>query len=61
MSTISYAAAASSGLHLLLRRMRQAILPGSHTLDVEGLPDHLKRDLGLMGGRAAPPRDPLRD
>ena len=30
-------------------------------LDVAGLSDHLRRDLGLLGGRDAPPRDILRD
>ena len=25
------------------------------------LPDYLRRDLGLAGGRTSPPRDPLRD
>ena len=30
-------------------------------LDLDALPDHLKRDLGFLGGRAAPFRDPLRD
>jgi hypothetical protein len=25
------------------------------------LPDYLRRDLGLSGGRTSPPRDPLRD
>jgi len=35
--------------------------PRTITLDVESLPDYLKRDLGLEGGRSAPPRDPFRD
>jgi hypothetical protein len=30
-------------------------------IEAESLPDHLKRDLGLLDGRTAPPRDPLRD
>ena len=30
-------------------------------LDVKSLPEHLKRDLGLAGGRSAVPRDPFRD
>jgi hypothetical protein len=30
-------------------------------LDLNTLPDHLKRDLGFMGGRASPLRDILRD
>jgi hypothetical protein len=30
-------------------------------LDVESLPEHLKRDLGLVAGRSSPPRDPFRD
>jgi hypothetical protein len=30
-------------------------------LDVDSLPEHLKRDLGLAGGRSSPPRDPFRD
>jgi hypothetical protein len=40
-----------------LSRTRSALA----RLDIEGLPDHLKRDLGLIGGRSPPPRDPLRD
>ncbi len=34
---------------------------GPPRLDLESLPDHLKRDLGLLGGRDAPRRDLLRD
>lgn len=34
---------------------------GAAKLDLESLPDHLKRDLGFLGGRETPPRDPLRD
>jgi hypothetical protein len=37
---------------------------GKHSapkLDLESLPDHLKRDLGFLGGRETPPRDVLRD
>jgi len=30
-------------------------------LDVNSLPDHLKRDIGLLGGRPAPLRDLFRD
>jgi hypothetical protein len=30
-------------------------------LETESLPDHLKRDLGLLDGRTPAPRDPLRD
>ncbi|MBA3516511.1 MAG: hypothetical protein H0T75_02420 [Rhizobiales bacterium] len=30
-------------------------------LDIESLSDHLRRDLGLAGGRASPPRDIFRD
>jgi hypothetical protein len=30
-------------------------------LDLNSLPDHLKRDLGFMGGRTSPMHDPLRD
>jgi hypothetical protein len=30
-------------------------------LDVESLPDYMKRDLGLESGRSTPPRDPFRD
>jgi hypothetical protein len=30
-------------------------------LDLDSLPDHLKRDLGFLSGRTAPFRDPLRD
>ena len=30
-------------------------------LDPATLSDHLQRDLGLLGGRTAPPRDILRD
>ena len=30
-------------------------------LDLEGLPEHLKRDLGFGAGRETPPRDLLRD
>jgi hypothetical protein len=45
----------------LWKRLREVLAPFGCTLDVESLPDYLKRDLGLMGGRVAPPRDPLRD
>ena len=34
---------------------------GAPKLDLESLPDHLKRDLGFLGGRETPPRDLLRD
>ena len=37
------------------------IRPARAPLDVESLPEHLKRDLGLVGGRPSAPRDPLRD
>ncbi len=30
-------------------------------LDLNSLPDHLKRDLGFSGGRTSPVRDLLRD
>jgi len=30
-------------------------------LDLNTLPEHLKRDLGFAGGHASPLRDPLRD
>jgi len=30
-------------------------------IDPNDLPDYLMRDLGLVGGRTSPPRDPLRD
>jgi hypothetical protein len=30
-------------------------------LDLKTLPDHLKRDLGFLGGHTSPIRDPLRD
>jgi uncharacterized protein YjiS (DUF1127 family) len=30
-------------------------------LDLNSLPDHLKRDLGFIGGRSSPLRDILRD
>ena len=33
----------------------------SSRLDLNALPDHLKRDLGFMGGRDSPLRDILRD
>jgi hypothetical protein len=33
----------------------------SPRLDLNALPDHLKRDLGFIGGRASPLRDILRD
>jgi uncharacterized protein YjiS (DUF1127 family) len=33
----------------------------SSRLDLNALPDHLKRDLGFMGGRSSPLRDILRD
>jgi hypothetical protein len=29
--------------------------------DLNALPDHLKRDLGFLGGHDNPPVDPLRD
>jgi hypothetical protein len=42
-------------------RMRRLLRISAAPLDVEALPEHLKRDLGLIGGRAAQPRDPYRD
>jgi hypothetical protein len=45
----------------LVRRLRRNWHSHRQTLDPETLPDYLKRDLGLIGGRAALPRDPLRD
>jgi uncharacterized protein YjiS (DUF1127 family) len=33
----------------------------SARLDLNSLPDHLKRDLGFMGGHSSPLRDILRD
>jgi hypothetical protein len=33
----------------------------SPKLDLNTLPDHLKRDLGFIGGHASPLRDILRD
>ncbi len=30
-------------------------------LDIDSLSEHLKRDLGIAGGRSSPPRDPMRD
>ena len=33
----------------------------SRRLDLNALPDHLKRDLGFIGGRASPFRDIFRD
>ena len=30
-------------------------------LDLEGLPEHIKRDLGFGAGRETPPRDLMRD
>ena len=45
--------------------LSQWLQPGrrrkAHRLDVETLSDHMRRDLGLIGGRDAPPRDLLRD
>ena len=63
MSTTSLRAALSSaGLQPhFWTRLRKALGRFGSTLDTESLPDDLKRDLGLMSGRAAPPRDPLRD
>jgi hypothetical protein len=40
-----------------LKHIRSASAP----LDVKSLPEHLKRDLGLIGGRSSAPRDPLKD
>jgi hypothetical protein len=45
---------------LFLERFR-GIRSAPATLDVKSLPEHLKRDLGLAGGRSSAPRDPLRD
>jgi hypothetical protein len=45
----------------LLARFAKAFQASSHRLDVESLPDYLRRDLGLADGRTSPPRDPLRD
>lgn len=41
----------------ILRRWSRS----SPRLDLNSLPDHLKRDLGFTGGRASPFRDILRD
>ena len=46
---------------MLLRRwIGRLIGPRPTMLDVESLPDDMKRDIGLAGGRRAPPRDPFR-
>jgi hypothetical protein len=52
---------ASAALRVpLFQRLRSA---GGRVprLDIESLPEHLKRDLGISGGRASPRRDPMRD
>jgi hypothetical protein len=46
------------GVSYLVRLGRKA---AGLMLETESLPDHLKRDLGLLDGRSAPPRDPFRD
>ena len=43
-------------IHAGARRVRRAA-----RLDLEGLPDHLKRDLGFLDGHAAAARDLMRD
>jgi hypothetical protein len=62
MSSHSYFQAPASGWRLprigALRRLGHKATP---RLDLETLPDHLKRDLGLLGGRHAPPRNLLLD
>lgn len=45
-------------LRNLLQNMRERRM---RNLALETLSDHRMRDLGLSGGRATPPRDPLRD
>ena len=62
MSTTLYRnGLASSRIVALAEQLRQAWRMRPARLDAEDLPDYLKRDLGLLGGRAAPPRDAMRD
>ena len=49
---------AASTLSLFGRAFRRIRTP---RLDIPTLPDHLKRDLGFLGGRDPFPRNPLRD
>lgn len=63
MHAIAHKPALSPGRRLpswgaLLRRFGKT---SAQKLDLESLPDHLKRDIGLLGGRETPPRDVLRD
>ena len=37
------------------------LLTVAKSLDPESLSEHMRRDLGLSGGRIAPPRDIFRD
>lgn len=63
MITISEAGLLDRSGSSLLTWWRFLRKPGSPTLrlDLQSTPDHLKRDLGLLSGRAGPPRDVLRD
>ena len=49
---------AASTLSLFGRAFRRSRTP---RLDVRSLPDHLKRDLGFLGGRDPAPRNVFRD
>ena len=48
----------ASALSFFGRAFRRSRTPH---IDVRSLPDHLKRDLGFLGGRDAAPRNLLRD
>ena len=51
----------AAGIRLpLWRQLKDLLRPAPLVLDADSLPEHLKRDVGLAGGRPAP-RDPLRD
>jgi hypothetical protein len=44
-----------------LRRLARAFERRIQRLDLAGLSEEMKRDLGFADGRVSPPRDPLRD
>jgi hypothetical protein len=45
----------------LVSRITKPRVRRAFPLDVEALPEHLRRDLGFADGRPAPPRNPLYD
>jgi hypothetical protein len=43
------------------QRLRQSLARRGPRLDLDSLPQHLKRDLGFSTGRLSAPHDPMRD